>query len=64
VQDIRADSAIAKLPSGAIAPNDAEMEAVADQLKYLRINPEVCMGVVQKYWGNVSGAIARVKEAI
>jgi len=40
------------------------MEAVADQLKYLRINPEVCMGVVQKYWGNVSGAIARVKEAI
>jgi len=42
----------------------AEIETVADELKYLRINPEVCMGVVRKYWGNVNGAIARVKEAI
>ena len=42
----------------------AEIEAVADELKYLRINPDVCMGVVRKYWSNVQGAIARVKEAI
>ncbi|MEH1902508.1 MAG: hypothetical protein V7L04_14085 [Nostoc sp.] len=34
------------------------------ELKRLRINPDPCLGVIKKYWGNVSGAIARVKEAL
>lgn len=33
-------------------------------MRRLRINPELCLGVVKKYWGNVQGAIARVKEAV
>ncbi len=30
----------------------------------MRINPDPCLGVVKKYWANVQGALARVKEAI
>ncbi|WP_228014772.1 hypothetical protein [Fortiea sp. LEGE XX443] len=32
----------------------------------MRINPQPCLGVVKKYWNNVSGAtgaIAKVKDA-
>jgi hypothetical protein len=45
-------------------PTKLEVKDVCTELKRLRINPEPCLGVVNKYWGNVQGAIARVKEAI
>ncbi|MFB2767888.1 hypothetical protein ACE1AT_00985 [Pelatocladus sp. BLCC-F211] len=28
------------------------------------INTQPCLDVVKKYWGNVQGAIARVKQAL
>ncbi len=45
-------------------PTKQEVKYVCTELKRLRINPESCLGVVKKYWENVAGAIARVKEAI
>jgi hypothetical protein len=45
-------------------PTKQELKDVCTELKRLRINPEPCLGVVKKYWGNVQGAITRVKEAI
>jgi hypothetical protein len=45
-------------------PTKDEIRDTCTELKRLRINPEPCLGVIKKYWGNVSGAIARVKEAI
>jgi len=44
--------------------SDDEIQKLEDGLKRLSINPEPCMSIIQKYWNNVSGAIARVKEAI
>ncbi len=41
-----------------------EIKEVCAELKRLRINPDPCLGVIKKYWDNVNGAIARVKEAI
>jgi len=41
-----------------------ELNAIEDELKRLRINPESCVSVIKKYWDNVGGAIARVKEAL
>jgi hypothetical protein len=41
-----------------------EIVEVCTELRRLRINPEPCLGVMKKYWVNVQGAIARVKEAI
>jgi hypothetical protein len=41
-----------------------ELNSVEDALKELRISPDSCISVIKKYWENVSGAIARVKEAI
>jgi hypothetical protein len=41
-----------------------ELDAIEDELKRLRINPDSCISVIKKYWDNVQGAIARVKEAI
>ncbi len=41
-----------------------EIKEVYAELKRLRINPDPCLGVIKKYWDNVSSAIARVKEAI
>lgn len=46
------------------APTKDEIRETCAELKRLRINPDPCLGVIKKYWGNVSGAIARVKEAI
>ena len=45
-------------------PTKYEIRETCAELKRLRINPDPCLGVIKKYWGNVSGAIARVKEAI
>jgi hypothetical protein len=45
-------------------PTKLEVKDVCTELKRLRINPEPCLGVVKKYWGNVGSAITRVKEAI
>lgn len=45
-------------------PNKQEIRETCDELKRLRINPDPCLGVIKKYWGNVAGAIARVKEAL
>lgn len=41
-----------------------QIKEVCTELKLLRINPDICLGVVKKYWDNVAGALARVKEAI
>ncbi|BAY34579.1 hypothetical protein NIES2107_64840 [Nostoc carneum NIES-2107] len=45
-------------------PSKHEIAEVCTELRRLRINPEPCLGVVKKYWVNVPGAIARVKEGI
>ncbi|QIR35266.1 ArsR family transcriptional regulator [Tolypothrix sp. PCC 7910] len=45
-------------------PSKSEIAEICTELRRLRINPEPCLGVVKKYWANVQGAIARVKEAI
>jgi len=44
--------------------SDEEIQRLKDELKRLSINLEPCIEIVRKYWGNVQGAIARVKEAI
>jgi hypothetical protein len=44
--------------------SEEEIQKLEDELKRLSINPEPCMSIIQKYWNNVGGAIARVKEAI
>ena len=45
-------------------PGKSEIKEICAELKRLRINPDPCLGVIKKYWDNVSNAIARVKEAI
>ncbi|GEM_PF-2003724 len=45
-------------------PQKHELKEVCTELKRLRINPDPCLGVIKKYYRNVAGAIARVKEAI
>ncbi|MBU7587441.1 MAG: hypothetical protein KAF91_32205 [Nostoc sp. TH1S01] len=55
--------------SGAAAKTDfnvpkQEIAEVCNELRRLRINPQPCLGVIKKHWDNVSGAIARVKDAI
>lgn len=42
----------------------SELDAIEDELKKLKINLESYISVIKKYWENVNGAIARVKEAI
>jgi len=44
--------------------SQAELDAIEDELMRLRINPDSCISVIKKYWENVGGAIARVKEAL
>jgi len=41
-----------------------EIAEVCHELRRLRINPQPCLGVVKKYWDNVAGAIAYVKDAV
>lgn len=55
--------------SGAAAKADLnvpkqEIAEVCNELRRLRINPQPCLGVIKKHWENVTGAIARVKDAI
>ncbi len=45
-------------------PTKDQIRETCTELKRLRINPEPCLGVIKKYWGNVAGALARVKEAM
>jgi hypothetical protein len=45
-------------------PTKQQIKETCAELKRLRINPDPCLGVIKKYWGNVAGAIARVKEAV
>ncbi|MFK0733796.1 MAG: helix-turn-helix domain-containing protein [Gloeotrichia echinulata GP01] len=45
-------------------PAKDEIREICNELKRLRINPDPCLGVIKKYWGNVASAIARVKEAL
>ncbi|MEH1777078.1 helix-turn-helix domain-containing protein [Nostoc sp.] len=45
-------------------PTKDEIRETCTELKRLRINPDPCLGVIKKYWGNVGGAIARVKESL
>ncbi|BAY29289.1 hypothetical protein NIES2107_11300 [Nostoc carneum NIES-2107] len=45
-------------------PSKHEIAEVCTQLRRLRINPEPCLGVVKKYWVNVPGALAYLKEAL
>ncbi|BAZ02915.1 hypothetical protein NIES37_69280 (plasmid) [Tolypothrix tenuis PCC 7101] len=53
-----------EVDSSTYKPSKHEIAEVCTELRRLRINPEPCLGVVKKYWVNVPGAIARVKEAI
>ncbi|MHC5779292.1 ArsR family transcriptional regulator, partial [Nostoc sp.] len=69
VDDIDPDEDLPSTPeikaaSSQNKPTKNEIKDTCVELKRLRINPEPCLGVIKKYWGNVSGAIARVKEAI
>lgn len=41
-------------------PSQREIKEICTELKRLRINPQACLGVIKKYWGNVQGAIARL----
>jgi DNA-binding Lrp family transcriptional regulator len=50
--------------SSTYKPSKGEISEVCTELRRLRINPEPCLGVVKKYWANLPGAIARVKEGI
>ena len=65
-QDYSADSdeENALLAENSHKPSLHEIKEICTELKRLRINPEPCLGVVKKHWGNVQGAIARVKEAV
>ncbi|RCJ40088.1 hypothetical protein A6770_38280 [Nostoc minutum NIES-26] len=45
-------------------PSKYQIQEICTELKRLRINPQPCLGVVKKHWANVTGAIARVKDAI
>ncbi|WP_375491165.1 hypothetical protein [uncultured Nostoc sp.] len=45
-------------------PTKDEIRETCTELKRLRINPDPCLGVIKKYWGNVAGAISRVKESL
>ena len=45
-------------------PTKDEIRQTCADLKRLRINPDPCLGVIKKYWGNVESALARVKEAL
>ncbi|MBW4617451.1 MAG: hypothetical protein KME21_30405 [Desmonostoc vinosum HA7617-LM4] len=45
-------------------PSKGEIAEICTELRRLRINPQPCLGVVKKHWANVTGAIARVKEAV
>jgi len=65
------DIASLVLPSVKVVPpvvpkklSEEEIQKLEYELKHLSINPDSCMAVVRKYWNNVGGAIARVKEAI
>jgi hypothetical protein len=65
------DSHEGKLSGGEIEESEIEMTSdkpeireICTELKRLRINPEPCLGVIKKYWENVAGALARVKEAV
>ncbi len=65
------DSSVDQLPQPQVKvittsekPVKPEIKEVCAELKRLRINPDPCLGVIKKYWDNVNGAIARVKEAI
>jgi len=51
-------------PKAAKKLSQDEINVVCDSLKYLRINPDVCVGVIHKFWDNVGGAIARVRDAL
>ncbi|NJL65541.1 MAG: ArsR family transcriptional regulator [Methylacidiphilales bacterium] len=57
IEGIEADTTLDK-------PEKSEIREVCTELKRLQINPEPCLGVVKKYWENVAGALARVKEAV
>jgi len=62
-QVVSLEEAIA-ISSTSNKPSQAEIDMVIDALKYLRINPEVCMGVIYKFWNNVKAALDRVREGI
>ncbi|MDZ8054617.1 MAG: hypothetical protein RMX68_008240 [Aulosira sp. ZfuVER01] len=59
-----AKSERASVDSSMDKPSKREIADICTELRRLRINPEPCLGVMKKYWRNVQGAIARVKEAI
>jgi hypothetical protein len=59
-----ASASFSSLPIVPKKLTQAELDSIEAELKRLNINPDSCMGVVRKYWGNVGGAIARVKEAL
>ncbi|BAY66825.1 hypothetical protein NIES22_69690 (plasmid) [Calothrix brevissima NIES-22] len=53
-----------KVGSSMDKPTKQEIAEICTELRRLRINPEPCLGVVKKYWANVAGALAYLKEAL
>jgi hypothetical protein len=53
-----------KVGSNTDKPSKNEIAEICNELRRLRINPEPCLGVVKKYWTNVPGALAYLKEAL
>ncbi|MGH2412268.1 MAG: hypothetical protein ACRDEA_00935 [Microcystaceae cyanobacterium] len=45
-------------------PSREEISEVSRELRQLRVNPDACMSVIVSNWGNVTGAIVYLKEAL
>lgn len=53
-----------QLSANFVSASEEEINKVIDELKRININPEACKRTIENFFDNVSGAIARVKEAI
>ena len=45
-----------------LTPTESELKEVSRQLRELRVNAAECKGVIIKYWANVQGALALLKN--
>ncbi|BCL39988.1 hypothetical protein [Nostoc sp. MS1] len=64
VKDHHQDELSGAVDEAQLNVSKQEIVEVCHELRRLRINPQPCLGVIKKYWVNVHGAIAVVKEAV
>ncbi|BAT56825.1 hypothetical protein NOS3756_58370 (plasmid) [Nostoc sp. NIES-3756] len=64
VKDHHQDELSGAVDEAQLNVSKQEIVEVCNELRRLRINPQPCLGVIKKYWVNVYGAIAAVKEAV